>query len=60
MIISKLITTSEGHGKLLLALPPCHTLDLQLASTFSEGEVFLVIARQGTGKVNTRECSKCY
>ena len=46
------------HGKLLPALQSCHTLPLWLVTTFSEGEVCLVIVGQGTGTFDTRGCSK--
>lgn len=46
------------HGKLLPALQACHTLELGMIITLSEGEVSLVITEQGTEIFSLGGCAK--
>lgn len=45
-------------SKLIMSPKERCTLDLWLVTTFSEGEVSVIIARQGTRTFNTRGSSK--
>lgn len=47
-------------SKLVMSPKERHTLDLWLVTIFSEGEVSLVVARQGMGTFNTRGSSKSF